>query len=413
MRLLILEIKRVLKTKRTWILMAASVLLAVFMAYIPTTFVTAQKTDETGNYVEITGKDAINYYKSNRVQGTVTPEILKEAVRRYQEVYKTYDSVYGDNIPSEVYYEKLSAYQPYIRGIREALADRNNGIAPAVSDISIDKVGEYYDLLESRLASVIDMEQTGHPTAKEVALSKFAKVQRPYEYYYGAPSDSIEYETFFIFLITILCAVIVAPIFSTEYQTGADDIIRCTKNGKKKFAIIKVASACLIVGILYLLCGITWIVVTNSLFGWEGTKTSMQLIFSATTLLPYNVGQLQWANLLGGLLLFLSAICFTLLLSSFAKNNVSALAMALLFVMMPFLVYTVLPGQLGDWLQALLPGAGIGLGNSLLYAMTDFDFLHLGSASFWNTDVMLVLTLVKIPLFILFTILIYDRKRIR
>ena len=396
MRLLALEIKRVLKTKRTWILIVASVLLAVFMAYIPITFVTVQKTDESGNYVEITGKDAINYYKSNMVQGVVKPEILRDAVRRYQEVYKTYDSVYGDNIPSEVYYEKLSAYQPYIRGIKEALADRNNGMSPVIADIS-----------------VIDMEQTGHPAAKEVALSKFAKVQRPYEYYYGAPSDSMEYETFFIFLITILCAVIVAPIFSTEYQTGADDIIRCTKNGKRKLAIIKVASACLIVGMLYLLCGITWIVVTNSLFGWEGTKTSIQLSFSVTTLLPYNVGQLQWANLLGGFLLFLSAICFTLLLSSLAKSNVSALALALLFVLLPFLVYTVMPGQLGDWLQTLLPGAGIGLGNSLLYAMTNFDFLHLGSASFWNTDVMLMLALVKIPLFIMFTIVVYDRKRIR
>ena len=71
MRLLALEIKRVLKTKRTWILIVASVLLAVFMAYIPITFVTVQKTDESGNYVEITGKDAINYYKSNMVQGVV------------------------------------------------------------------------------------------------------------------------------------------------------------------------------------------------------------------------------------------------------------------------------------------------------------------------------------------------------
>ena len=89
------------------------------------------------------------------------------------------------------------------------------------------------------------------------------------------------------------------------------------------------------------------------------------------------------------------------------------LALALLFVLLPFLVYTMMPGQLGDWLQTLLPGAGIGLGNSLLYAMTNFDFLHLGSASFWNTDVMLMLALVKIPLFIMFTIVVYDRKRIR
>lgn len=63
--------------------------------------------------------------------------------------------------------------------------------------------------------------------------------------------------------------------------------------------------------------------------------------------------------------------------------------------------------------QALLPGAGIGLSNSFLYGMLNFDFLHLGSASFWNTDAMLVLALVKIPLFIVFAILIYDKKKIR
>ena len=151
----------------------------------------------------------------------------------------------------------------------------------------------------------------------------------------------------------------------------------------------------------------------NSLFGWEGTKTSMQVIFSATSLLPYNIGQLQWANMLGGCLLFLSTICFTLFLSACAKNNVSALAMALIFVLLPLIAYMAIPGQTGEWIQALLPGAGIGLSNSFLYGMLNFDFLHLGSASFWNTDAMLVLALVKIPLFIVFAILIYDKKKIR
>ena len=94
MRLLALEIKRVLKTKRTWILIVASVLLAVFMAYIPITFVTVQKTDESGNYVEITGKDAINYYKSNMVQGVVKPEILRDAVRRYQHMILSMGTIF-------------------------------------------------------------------------------------------------------------------------------------------------------------------------------------------------------------------------------------------------------------------------------------------------------------------------------
>ena len=413
MRLLALEIKRVLKTRLTWILIAVSVLLSVFMAYVPITFEGAKVVDEAGNFVTVKGIDAIRYYRENTTQGIVTPEILEEAVRTYQEVYATYDSDYGENVPSEVYYEKLSTYEQYIRGIKEAFSDRKSGMAPGIRDIPPDKVGNYYNMLEDRLASVLDMEQNGYPSAKEVALSKFAKVQTPYKYYYGASSNSMDYETLYIFLITILCAVIVAPIFSTEYQTGADDIIRCTKNGRKKLAVVKVGSACLITGILYLLCGVTWIVVTNSLYGWEGTKTSIQIIFSVTTLLPYNIGQLQWANMIVGFLLFMSTICFTLLLSVWAKNNVSALASALIFVMLPVIVYMAVPGQLGEWIQALLPGAGIGLSNSFLYGMLNFDFLHLGSASFWNTDVMFALTFVKIPLFLVLAVFLYDRKKIR
>ena len=103
-------------------------------------------------------------------------------------------------------------------------------MSPVIADISIDKVGEYYDLLESRLASVIDMEQTGHPAAKRGCTLKFAKVQRPYEYYYGAPSDSMEYETFFIFLITIHGRrVIVAPIFQPSIRRERMILSGCTK----------------------------------------------------------------------------------------------------------------------------------------------------------------------------------------
>ncbi len=416
MRLLGLEIKRVLKTKMTWILMCVAVLLSVLFAYIPVTFKGGRVVNGNGTAVttELKGLDAVRYYRTHsKVQGEVTPEFLEEAVRAYQEVYTEYNSVYGEDIPADVYYEKLRVYSPFIRGIKEAFSDRKNGMAPAVTEIPADEVKNFYLMLNDRLASVMDMEEPEYPSAKAVALDKFSKVQTPYVYYYGASNDSMDYQTIYIFLLAILCAVIVAPIFSTEYQTGADDIIRCTKNGRMRLAAVKAASAVLITGTLYLLCGVTWIVVTNSLFGWEGTKTSMQVLFSSTSLLPYNIGQLQWANMLGGFLLFLSTVTFTLLLSACAKNNVSSLALALIFVLLPVIAYMAIPGQLGEWIQALLPGAGIGLSNSLLYGMLNFDFLHIGSASFWNTDVMLVLALVKIPLFIVLTVLVYDRKRIR
>ena len=48
MRFLRLEMKRVLTTKMTWILLAAALLFSVLMAYIPVTFEAVSYTDEQG-----------------------------------------------------------------------------------------------------------------------------------------------------------------------------------------------------------------------------------------------------------------------------------------------------------------------------------------------------------------------------
>ena len=117
---------------------------------------------------------------------------------------------------------------------------------------------------------------------------------------------------------------------------------------------------------------------TNSLFGWEGTKTSIQLSFSVTTLLPYNVGQLQWANLLGGILLFLSAICFTLLLSSLAKAMYRLWHWRYFCSAAVSRVYRDAPDNSATGCRHCFLAQELTW-QFLLYAMTNFDFLHLGS----------------------------------
>lgn len=410
MRLLKLEIKRVIKTKLTWSLIAVSLFLSVIMAYLPVTFEHVIVTDEFGNQTELNGKKAVEYYKKNQtVSGEVTPKLLKEAVQTYQHVYKEYDSEYGENIPSAVYYETLSPYQPFIRGVKEVFANRKNGTAPEVCDISIETVSTYYEELSNRLESLMNLEQRAYLSAKETALKKFEKVKTPYEYYYGASSNSMDYQALFIFLIAILGAVAAAPIFSAEYQTGADDILRCTKYGKRTLAVTKIGSAFLITGSLYLLCNTIFIVASNCFFGWQGTKTSIQILFSVTSLLPYNIGQLQLANMFGGFLFYLSTVSFTLCVSAKAKSNVVSVAAALVGVLLPMIVFAAVPGAAGDWLCCILPSGGIGLSNSFLYAMLDYTFLHIGTASFWNADMLVWLSFIKIPLFFGLAVWIYDR----
>ena len=400
MRLLSLEIKRILKSKITWVLLLCSFVFAVLMAYLPVTFEGAIITDPNGNEREISGLKAVQYFQEmDELFGEVTTEKLRQTVEMYQEVYEAYDSQYGNEVPAAVFYAKLAKYRPYIRGIKEVFANPETGIAAGVRDLDIDRIEDYYEMLPKRLISIMDMEQKNYPSAKEAALGKFERVNRLYRYYYGASGNSMDYETLFIFLMTLFGVIITATVFSSDYQTKADDILRCTKHGRLRIAGIKVLAAFLITGSIYLICGIIWILVTNTLFGWEGTRTSMQLIFSITSLAPFTMGQLQWVNLLGGFILFLATISFTLFLSARAKDNVSALALGLAFALLPVIVYMSVPGALGDWLGCILPSGGIGLGNSILYSMYDFIFLHIGRASFWNVDVLLILGVIKIPVF--------------
>jgi len=63
MRLFVLEVKRVLKTRMTWILILLALALSALMAYIPVTFEEVLITDETGQEIRLSGLDAIHYYQ--------------------------------------------------------------------------------------------------------------------------------------------------------------------------------------------------------------------------------------------------------------------------------------------------------------------------------------------------------------
>lgn len=84
---------------------------------------------------------------------------------------------------------------------------------------------------------------------------------------------------------------------------------------------------------------------------------------------------------------------------------------ALLFCVLPLFVYFAVPGMLGKWVRCILPGSGIGLQNSLLYAVTGREFLRLGSLSFWNPYVILAAAAVEIPVFIGLAIYCYCHQR--
>ena len=65
----------------------------------------------------------------------------------------------------------------------------------------------------------------------------YDQVKKPYEIYPGYNTDAMDYQMLLAYVLVLLCTVIAAPVFTSDYQTGADDILRCTKYGTVKLAI--------------------------------------------------------------------------------------------------------------------------------------------------------------------------------
>ena len=84
MNLYRLELKRVCKTRMTAILLAIALVLAVVMAYLPVTFIGWTELDASGNKVSHTGLKAIRKRQEQQVSGTITPDVMQEALEAYQ-----------------------------------------------------------------------------------------------------------------------------------------------------------------------------------------------------------------------------------------------------------------------------------------------------------------------------------------
>ena len=105
MRLMKLELKRVLKTRLTLILLTFSLVLSLVMAYIPTTFSYVSYLDDNGNTIKLLGLDAVQYLKTlqSDTAGEVTPQKVRKAVEAYQTCLTKYGVENTYDLPEGVY----------------------------------------------------------------------------------------------------------------------------------------------------------------------------------------------------------------------------------------------------------------------------------------------------------------------
>lgn len=126
MRILRLELKRMLKSKSTWILLALALVCSALLAWLPASYCYSSYVDETGNVVTVTGPASIAYEKERQADasGVVTPQRVRAAVERYQACLDQYGVTESYDLPEGVYEREILPIAPLLHGLKKRLPTR-------------------------------------------------------------------------------------------------------------------------------------------------------------------------------------------------------------------------------------------------------------------------------------------------
>lgn len=406
-RLIILELRRSLKSRMTRILLAAALVLPIFMGMLVISYTEYHYLDNNGAEVKITGLKAIEANKKmmEPYKGPLTSEKISRAIA----TNRTLERNYGETIPPRLYYEKkypTLAIMDTVMGMYTG----SDGLPLSLSDITDKEAKLFYEKRDHNIESSVAAKYPDGTDAQKLVEELNDKVKTPFYFIYGyAQSNAADYVLFCLILLGLLCAVLAAPVFSSDYQTGADDILRCTKNGRCKLACSKILATLIIAALCFVVCIGIYLVIVNTVYGWDSLKASAQLIWSAMAFVPLTSGGLQAVTVAAGFAGVLAIVCFTLFLSSKCRTSMVAVVLSLIFCLLPTIVSSVLNGNIAEWISCILPAGGAGMNHSFYYEMMGNTFLQVGPASVWSPYVIAAAAIIEIPLFFILAARSYCR----
>lgn len=406
MRLYYLEMKRLIRTKSVWILMIAMVVLAAVLAYVPVTFIRAYKTD-AGNVQAVTGVQAVKISKETRkdMEGEVTEEKIRQAIRVLNEMYQEYGSSFMEEVPADVYAEKIYPIMPVLNIIEQVLApDGKNLYNMEAFDVKEEDAATIYEKYREEIQGL-----SQNPELVKEMQKISGSVKTPFTYESGMTLETVDYYTISLFLVMFAFIVIASPVYAAEYQTGADDVIRCTKNGRVRIAVTKILVTFTLAVATFVASSLTFVAVLYILYGGSGFGTSIQMgyVFYLPAL---TIGSMLKLQIAGGVLFTLATVSFVLFLSSKCKNVQTALISAFGIAILPMILNMAGNNNVLNIMRCILPTGGFGLINGLQSELMARNFALVAGHYIWLPYILLVAAAVAVPVFVGLTIVSYCRR---
>ena len=407
-----LELKKMLKTPANLIIIGAAVIFSFILSYLPVTYESCMIL-ENGQPVLLKGYAALVQLRELHgiVSGEVTPELLAEGLNEYNTVLEEYHVSSPEDLPDGVYSSRIGPYYRLLHMLREAYADPKTGIPKGLEELTEEDLKQFETVRFNRLNTLMEQENRPEPVRKEAA-KMYQSTRTPLQYYPYFSSNVLDYELLVLFMVMVCGVILAAPVFSLDYQTGADDIQRCTKNGMTKLALVKCASVLIIVSVLYVFSAAVFFLIFRRFYGTIALNSDIQTCLSLFVFEPWTIGQFMKYIAIAGYICTVSTVLFTMMLSATIRTSAKAIGISMLALLMPMLLDTFFGSGITDWIITLLPSCGLMIQCSFYYAVHSLSFLSAGTIAVATERAMTLFEMIGIPVYFLLTLRIYKKLSI-
>lgn len=299
---------------------------------------------------EITGIEAIRAKREvlENSPCDLTAEKLQSVIINYQNAYSDPTSfIKSDGTMGS--WINNAAYAKYIQTDSEIKYLIDRAFTPAGGTYDYYAMGSmnpadaenFYENRMKKVEEYLNQDYTygNYSEAdKKYFIARNEKIVTPFHYAYNTGWNkllNISYVS--LMVIALVVCITLAPIFSSEYQTGADAILLSTKYGRSKLIVAKIVSSFLLTSIIYVLGMFILTFVTFLIYGSEGADCSLQVL---NFLAPANLNLLQvyLYVLLAGYFMCLFMQGITLPLSAKMSSPFPVIICTLVFFFAPLLM---------------------------------------------------------------------------
>lgn len=316
------EFLKILRKKSTIIVMAISLLLTAFLFGLP--ILQFQTYNQDG---VIKGFDGIAYEKEQYkdLSVPITDEYVAKTITEYQKLFENPDNVgYDGNekfLIGDAYWDYVAPRENLLNMIASVYdAPGENSGLNKLPELDLTDGAKFYQSRNEKIESLLNTPSRDMSTEqKEYWSNMSSKVEAPLQYGYHEGWKIIMSSFELLMFALLAVCIVIAPVFSGEYQAGTDAVILSGKYGKTKLVTAKIISSMLFGVLAFTLHIIVAFGLPLAAFGIDGWNLPLQI---AGTTIPYPYTFLQ-ANLinLGVIYLVLIAmIGLTLLLSAKMKS---------------------------------------------------------------------------------------------